>query len=230
MDKSSYYLWTDELVSMIQSGGNYANLYTDLSYFDFHNIAAVGIQQFTGPAEINNFIDAFSDLLNANPKLKQRILFGSDWLMTELEYAGVSNFYHNICLVLREVSKKVGWDTWYQFTVLNNLRFLGLLDDSDKFDKTRLLQYCKNLGKAYAALPNGTNRSGKRKTPSLTETDGLKKELCAHYDALTNHKNSYFAWETFNEGQAITKTNLNSFVPTTSDQFLSIDKKKRYEI
>jgi hypothetical protein len=63
--------------------------------------------------------------------LKHRILFGTDWPMTEMTVTGIPNYNACIFLLLQLVTKYCGgtWDAWHQFAVINPLRFLGLLKE-----------------------------------------------------------------------------------------------------
>jgi hypothetical protein len=62
-------------------------------------------------------------------KLKERIMMGSDWYMSEMGARGTGIYYHNMFKLLAEITKKIGnkYDVWHQFAVINPLNFLGLL-------------------------------------------------------------------------------------------------------
>jgi hypothetical protein len=72
-------------------------------------------------------------------KLQKRVMLGSDWLMTEQSIKGVGPYYSRMFELLRLITVKlkekgVEYDAWYQFSVLNPMRFLGLLDDQDEIN------------------------------------------------------------------------------------------------
>lgn len=63
-------------------------------------------------------------------KLKERILMGSDWYMSEMSITGVGSYYARMFELLKMVSEKVGYDAWHQFSVVNPLNYLGFLKKS----------------------------------------------------------------------------------------------------
>ena len=79
--------------------------------------------------------------INDNPKLKTRIMMGTDWPMFEMNFAGVGEYYVRMFELLMLVTKYLDdkFDAWYQFSVINPLRFLSILsDDEKKVDRARL--------------------------------------------------------------------------------------------
>jgi hypothetical protein len=81
-----------------------------------------------------------AETIRTNPKLRWRILMGSDWYMAELENSSVGEYYINMFDLLRTVTgelKEMGageWDAWHQFSVVNPLIFLGLIEKPDGSD------------------------------------------------------------------------------------------------
>jgi predicted TIM-barrel fold metal-dependent hydrolase len=72
-----------------------------------------------------------ADLINAdeNERLQHRIMFGTDWPMCEMDVKGVLKYSSAMFVLLQLVTVFLDneWDAWHQFTVINPLRFLGLL-------------------------------------------------------------------------------------------------------
>jgi predicted TIM-barrel fold metal-dependent hydrolase len=88
--------------------------------------------------------------INGNTKLKKRIMMGTDWPMFEMSFAGVGEYYSRMFELLMLVTKKLDdkFDAWYQFTVINPLRFLNILsEDEKKVDKVRLTKMKDSLVK-----------------------------------------------------------------------------------
>lgn len=79
-----------------------------------------------------------TELIVKFPKLKNRIMFGTDYPMTEMSIKGVPDYSCGLFVLLQLVTAMLGgegqkWDAWHQFTVLNPLKFFGVLaDDSGK--------------------------------------------------------------------------------------------------
>ena len=65
-------------------------------------------------------------------------MVGSDWLMIEMaKFKGTGEYNRRMFEMCKLVSKKVGYDAWYQFAVINPLKFLGLIDiDAEPGGKT----------------------------------------------------------------------------------------------
>jgi hypothetical protein len=84
--------------------------------------------------ELNKTSETIKNLIKAkgNQTLQHRIMFGTDWPMTETkkEVKGVSIYNSAMFVLLQMVTEYCGneWDAWHQFAVINPLRFLGLLD------------------------------------------------------------------------------------------------------
>jgi hypothetical protein len=89
--------------------------------------------------DLKKTADKLVELLDDNEKLRYRIMFGTDWPMTEMEVLGVPKYNAAIFVLLQLVTRKLKndkFDAWHQFVVINPLRFLGVLsgeDDSDEY-------------------------------------------------------------------------------------------------
>ena len=98
---------------------------------------------------------------DGNGRLRYRMMFGTDWPMSEMGVTGATNYTACMFIILQLVTKLTGagqapakhWDAWHQFTVINPLRFLGLIEEQDDEDSreklsfipTRLEQFKKHL-------------------------------------------------------------------------------------
>jgi predicted TIM-barrel fold metal-dependent hydrolase len=90
---------------------------------------------------IYNTAQKLSKLISKNEKLQHRILFGTDWPMSEMNVKGVLRYSGAIFVMLQLVTVLLNneWDAWHQFAVINPLRFLGLLEDpNDNLDTYEL--------------------------------------------------------------------------------------------
>lgn len=104
--------WLKDMVRLIE---DFDNVYTDISYFDVTKHEA-----------------AFAWLLEAYPKLKKRINFGTDWYMVENDIKG----YDNYCRLMKGAIDRVGAEVfpddpiplWERVTRDNPLRCYRLLD------------------------------------------------------------------------------------------------------
>jgi hypothetical protein len=74
-------------------------------------------------------------LIKATPQLRHRIMFGTDWPMTEMNAKGVLRYNSAIFVMLQVLTEELNneWDAWHQFAVINPLRFLGLLKDEPAY-------------------------------------------------------------------------------------------------
>jgi hypothetical protein len=74
--------------------------------------------------------------IRENERLRWRILMGTDWLMSELGLMGLGGYYLRMFEMLRFVTLELEnkWDAWHQFSVVNPLNFLGLLETDDSGD------------------------------------------------------------------------------------------------
>ena len=112
--------------------------------------------------DIHTVARQLADEIIKHDKLKKRILMGSDWPMFELDFAGAGTYYAKMFELLMLVTKYVKdkndgkkFDAWYQFSVINPLRFLGLIDDDNekKVKKEKLERMKEALGKYLKNIP-----------------------------------------------------------------------------
>jgi outer membrane protein OmpA-like peptidoglycan-associated protein/predicted TIM-barrel fold metal-dependent hydrolase len=111
--------WIREIVEMMKT---YKNFYTDISY---------------------HFVEAHKDqflwLLKTHPHVKDRILFGSDWYMTELENCSIGKFVKKAKDALDEISEElekitgVKDDLWIRFSRVNPMAFYGIRGIAENF-------------------------------------------------------------------------------------------------
>lgn len=102
--------WVRTIYEMIASG-NYPNLYTDISYTVFT------------PKVQGLYIDLvdYLKILLSNPRVRKRVLFGSDYYMVERE----SISEKEVSLLLRS---RLGEDLYRQIAYTNPREFLGIED------------------------------------------------------------------------------------------------------
>ncbi len=116
-----YRRWIRKIAELVR---DYENVYTDLSYFQNPDPGIFGFDRD----------EILKDLLFLHemfPDLKDRLIMGSDWYMIERDkFPGVGRYYRKMFLLLQKFSKEVGYDAWHQFSVINPLRFLGLIDST----------------------------------------------------------------------------------------------------
>lgn len=119
--EDKYLNWPKEISILIEK---YDNVYTDLSCFILKK-----------RRHRRRIAKKLVVLLNKYKGLKDRLLVGSDWYMTESKYTGVGEYFYDMFDLLKRVSKEVGYDAWHQFSYINPLRFAGLLEDADSKEK-----------------------------------------------------------------------------------------------
>jgi hypothetical protein len=91
--------------------------------------------------DLKKTADKLVELLenDSEKKLRYRIMFGTDWPMTEMEVLGVPKYnaamFVLLQLVTRNLKNEKKFDAWHQFVVINPLRFLGVLSGEDKDDE-----------------------------------------------------------------------------------------------
>jgi hypothetical protein len=151
--------WIKCLLEFVE---DFDNFYIDISYFIFKD----------------GMIDYFKDALKKCKKLKERILFGTDWWIVTNEKAFKQKGYYNYFdLIVKQIAKlndnelfktigiKNQYDLLAYFMVLNPMRFL------------RLKEISKSLQRIYNANPK---RVGKFEIMSVIESipdsiDGFHK-------------------------------------------------------
>jgi len=83
--------------------------------------------------ELYKTAQGLSALIERHSRLRHRVLFGTDWPMSEMKVKGVQRYNSAMFVLLQLVTvfRDNEWDAWHQFAVINPLRFLGLLEDPD---------------------------------------------------------------------------------------------------
>lgn len=68
-----------------------------------------------------------------NEILRYRIMYGTDYPMFEGDVCGVQDYMSSTFIFYQLLTHKLGskWDAWHQFTVINPLKYLGLIEDDD---------------------------------------------------------------------------------------------------
>ena len=101
-------IWIKEIVNMIE---NYDHFYTDISCHMLQKHKKV-----------------FAWLLQEKEHITDRILFGTDWYMTEMGGYGYERYCREAKKVLDEISDKIGSgeNLWIKFSRTNPLKFYGL--------------------------------------------------------------------------------------------------------
>lgn len=81
--------------------------------------------------ELGHTAKTLGRLIRENRGLQHRVMFGTDWPMTEISVKGASRYSSAMFVLLQVLTDELGneWDAWHQFAVINPLRFLGLLKD-----------------------------------------------------------------------------------------------------
>ncbi len=79
---------------------------------------------------IKKLATGLANAIKQHEDLRWRLLMGSDWYMAEMGKTGVGGYYIKMFEVLAEVTRQVnqGWDAWHQFSVVNPMLFLGLIE------------------------------------------------------------------------------------------------------
>lgn len=117
----------------------YKNIYTDISCYVMAKSRMVYEKDRPPRKVISRTVKKYAkhiqEAIDDNPHLFDRIIMGSDWYMIETSNdTGV--YYKTMFEMLKLMSEKSGkYDYWHQFSVINPLRFLGLLDGDPEKDK-----------------------------------------------------------------------------------------------
>ena len=116
-----------EILDMI---GEFPNVYTDIACYTNvgHSTLAKHLTQ------------AFESCA----QLRKRLMMGSDWYMMVPDMKDAPRYYNKMFKLFKQISKNLGYDAWYECTVVNPLRFLGFLDPDEDMDNTSL-----NLDRVY---------------------------------------------------------------------------------
>ncbi|NLD93590.1 MAG: LysM peptidoglycan-binding domain-containing protein [Fibrobacter sp.] len=137
-----YFTWVQRTAILVQSS---KNVYTDLACFAMADKSKKGKN---GASKMELIAKNLAYLITTYPKLKERIIIGSDWYMAEYGGTeGVGIYFARMFEMLRMVSELVNpqFDAWHQFTVINPLNFLGLWIDGGCIDVEMCEKYVKRL-------------------------------------------------------------------------------------
>ena len=150
----------------------YGNVYTDLAYFTINNTTQ----------ERTQYVDNLVYLLDKYKNLKDRLLVGTDWPMIELETVqpenekliGIGTYMTHMMKFLSDASKRLGYDAWQQFGIINQLRFLGLLEESGEEMKIKVavLEDYKDRLKGMVG-----NKDNEWKTKSMAKISAEKIDM-----------------------------------------------------
>jgi hypothetical protein len=86
--------------------------------------------------DINEVAENLAQLIRNFPKLRYRIMYGTDYPLFETTVHGVANYQASTFLFYQLLTHKLGskWDAWHQFCVINPLKFLGLITEDIEVD------------------------------------------------------------------------------------------------
>ncbi len=138
--------WIIQMCELVQ---NKANVYIDLSY--------VLLKDKKKP---------FEWLLKKYPKLKERLLFGTDWHLVEIDID-----YTRFCNQNREVLESFGEGLWERFTCHNPLRFFRFKEIADKFHAA-----LKSETGGFVKKAKSSGQSGYGKKPTSSAGQSIQDE------------------------------------------------------
>jgi predicted TIM-barrel fold metal-dependent hydrolase len=185
--------WREDVIGMINE---FPNVYTDISCYT--------IEYGIFKNKFKSLAKELVDKIKENENLQWRILMGSDWYMAETEGTGAGGYYTEMFELLTEVTRLIGgeWDAWHQFTVVNPLMFMGLIEvpngqkEPEKVQDPQTGKYYYNLDttrleKSYENIQKKV-QSGDWKTLAHFNPTVIMDDLKKQYDinlALLKDKN-----------------------------------------
>jgi predicted TIM-barrel fold metal-dependent hydrolase len=148
-----------ENIAAPASGRRGENVYTDISCYTMTFIDEFSLGW---RSTMERIADNIKEAIDEFPCLKDKIIMGSDWYMSETKTSGIGDYYGDMFTVLQRISKSGGAiDYWHQFSVINPLRFLGLIPDDPgetrkdslgndyyELNKEKILRYLDHLQKS----------------------------------------------------------------------------------
>ncbi len=158
--------WIERIIAMT---GKYPNLYTDVSYLFAGKLDKKAADAFQDPPQgasaqlgamdalQGGTMGKFMRELVANPHLRDKVLFGTDWFLSEMDEIGIAGYCRQVKVLCDNLSDQVGEDTWEKFTVINPLKFYGL-DNEQKLANmkdamhSRLAAHFEELSDQEASL------------------------------------------------------------------------------
>jgi predicted TIM-barrel fold metal-dependent hydrolase len=170
--------WTKKTAELVQ---NYDNVYTDISFFvndDPSWFFGLGHDR-------DDVAEDLVYLLEKYPDLRDRLLMGSDWYMIEKEgEEGIGDYLRKMFYMLRSVSQQTGFDTWHQFSVVNHLRFLGLIEEKKGSTGPFKVDMDKVKGLRGKFEERMGKRGWKKENGCTITTDDFNKSLKEMFDLL----------------------------------------------
>jgi len=97
---------------------------------------------------------------------------------------GYGQYMNRVMLVLQKVSEKLGYDAYYQFGYLNQLRFLGLIDESTQNANTDLIE--KYRDRLVKMLSNKNWIGGQYMAKNNSETDISETDINDNFQPIIN--------------------------------------------
>jgi predicted TIM-barrel fold metal-dependent hydrolase len=123
-------------------------------------------------------------------KLRERILFGTDWPLSEMGITGIASYNSAMFILAQLLTEKLNntWDAWRQFAVINPLRFLGFIDEEDSDSEKYEFKFAK-LDKMKAAIEDFVNKIDIRQDAKYKNTYNIVVSdvlniLNARYEAI----------------------------------------------
>ncbi len=174
--------WVERIIAMI---GNYQNLYADVSYLfagkldkkaadAFQNLPQGASAQLGAMDALQSgTMGKFMRELVANSYLRDKVLFGTDWFLSEMDEIGIAGYCRQVKVLCDGISEQVGEDTWEKFTVVNPLRFYGLDNEQKLMNLKNALH--SRLTSHFEALSD--------QEPSLLQED-LTSKIDTGFDTL----------------------------------------------
>lgn len=149
--------------------------------------------------EVSNIAARLETEIDRIPKLQYRIMFGTDWPMSEMDVTGVTDYKASMFIILQLLTKRLGgkWDAWHQFTVINPLRFMGLIDEDAnesaveeldfKFDKLtayneRLINYLDAIELESEDMDYYEDKYDLKKDNAMSDINRKYRELREKYE------------------------------------------------
>jgi predicted TIM-barrel fold metal-dependent hydrolase len=176
---SKYRDWTKKIAELVQK---YDNVYTDISYFVNDDPSWF----FGAGYDRDNVAEDLIYLLKKYPSLKDRLLMGSDWYMIEKDKEkGIGDYFRKMFYMLRGISKEVNYDAWHQFSVVNPLRFLGLVDDK----KGSAGPFSIDTSKLEKLLPKFKQKMESTEWVKKTSFKGEYELVKSKFDSSINYLN-----------------------------------------
>jgi predicted TIM-barrel fold metal-dependent hydrolase len=125
--------WIKKIIELM---GSCPNFYTDISYH-----------------MLSQSKEELRLLLTRHPKIKERIIFGTDWYMTLLDKYDYPKYILEAKQVLDDLSqdRNINDDLWERFTKINPMTFYRLQEIADSFVQG-VKNTCSDLEDAYPKL------------------------------------------------------------------------------